>query len=94
METKNGFFIKDLRIIKNRDLKNLIMVDNLSHSFGFQIENGVPILEWHNDFKDMELKYLADYLIEAVEKDDVRVFNLERLKLRDMANFKAEDFGI
>ena len=94
METKNGFFIKDLRIIKNRDLKNLILVDNLTHSFGFQIENGVPILEWHNDFKDMELKYLADYLVEAVESDDVRVFNQERLKLRDMDNFTAEDFGI
>ena len=94
METKNGFFIKDLRIIKNRDLKNLIIVDNLSHSFGFQIENGVPILEWHNDVKDMELKYLADYLIEAVEADDVRVFNQERLKLRDMASYKADDLGI
>ena len=35
METKNGFFIKDLRIIKNRLLKNTIMVDNLAHSFGF-----------------------------------------------------------
>jgi len=35
METKNGFYIKDLRIIKNRELKNMIIVDNLSHSFGF-----------------------------------------------------------
>ena len=94
METKNGFFIKDLRIIKNRDLKNLIIVDNLSHSFGFQIENGVPILEWHNDVKDTELKYLTDYLIEAVDCEDVRVFNQERLKLRDMASFKADDLGI
>ena len=34
METKNGYFIKDLRIIINRDLKDLIIVDNLSHSFG------------------------------------------------------------
>ena len=52
METKNGFFIKDLRIIKNRELKNMILVDNLSHSFGFQLDNGIPILEWHNDPKD------------------------------------------
>lgn len=94
METKNGFFIKDLRIIKNRDLKNLIIVDNLSHSFGFQIENGVPILEWHNDTKDMELKYLVDYLIKALDYDDVRVYNQEKLRLREMVNFKAEDLGI
>lgn len=34
METKNGFFIKDLRILKDVDLKKTILVDNLSHSFG------------------------------------------------------------
>lgn len=34
METKNGFFIKDLRILKDIDLKNVVLVDNLSHSFG------------------------------------------------------------
>ena len=35
METKNGFFIKDLRIIANKELKNMLIVDNLAHSFGF-----------------------------------------------------------
>jgi CTD small phosphatase-like protein 2 len=49
METKNGFFIKDLRIIANKHLKDMLIVDNLAHSFGFQIENGIPILEYHND---------------------------------------------
>ena len=44
METQNGFFIKDLRIIQNRSLKDIIMVDNLVHSFGLQINNGIPIL--------------------------------------------------
>lgn len=46
METHNGFYIKDLRIIKNRGLKDIILVDNLVHSFGLQIENGIPILEY------------------------------------------------
>jgi len=46
METHNGFFIKDLRIIRNRGLKDLIIVDNLVHSFGLQIENSIPILEY------------------------------------------------
>jgi len=35
METKNGFFIKDLRILKNKSLKSMVLVDNLAHSFGF-----------------------------------------------------------
>jgi CTD small phosphatase-like protein 2 len=34
METKNGFFIKDLRIVKGKDLKKTVLVDNLAHSFG------------------------------------------------------------
>lgn len=35
METKNGFFIKDLRIIGNKLVKDMLIVDNLAHSFGF-----------------------------------------------------------
>ena len=94
METKNGFFIKDLRIIKNRDLKNVILVDNLAHSFGFQIDNGVPILEWHNDKKDQELKYLKDYLIEAAFVDDVREHNRRRLRLSELAELSPEELNL
>lgn len=86
IETTGGFVIKDLRIIKNRELKDLIIVDNLVHSFGLQIDNGVPILEWDGDKQDKELLYLVDYLIEASRVEDIREFNAERLKLRELAN--------
>ena len=46
MVTRNGFYLKDLRILKDRKLKDVIIVDNLAHSFGFQLSNGIPILEW------------------------------------------------
>ena len=75
METKNGFFIKDLRIIQNKLLKDILIVDNLAHSFGFQIENGIPIIEYHDNPDDCELKYLIDYLIEAAKHDDLREYN-------------------
>lgn len=90
METKNGFFIKDLRILKGKDLKKMLLVDNLAHSFGFQIENGVPILEWHQDKNDTELKCMVPYLIEAAGADDVRVFN-QRMKLFELSEAKIED---
>ncbi|EGR33824.1 NLI interacting factor-like phosphatase family protein, putative, partial [Ichthyophthirius multifiliis] len=70
METKNGFFIKDLRIIKDIDLQKAVIVDNLAHSFGLQIDNGIPILEWLNDKNDVELKFLIGYLIEAAQAED------------------------
>lgn len=91
METKNGFFIKDLRILKNRDLKDIIIVDNLVHSFGFQIENGVPILEFLDDKNDQELRYLADYLLRGHHISDIRDYNREKLRLLEMAQKKFED---
>ena len=75
MMTRNGFFIKDISIIKNRDLKNIVIVDNLVHSFGLQLENGIPILEWTGNQKDEELKYLSNYLMDANNHEDVRIYN-------------------
>lgn len=34
-QTDEGIFIKDLRVIRNRDLKDVILVDNSVYSFGF-----------------------------------------------------------
>ena len=85
MQTKSGFFIKDLRILNNRDLKDLVIVDNMPHSFGFQIDNGIPILEWFNDKDDTELKHLTRYLLEGLKYDDMRKYNQEKLKLEELA---------
>ena len=41
-ETPQGVYIKDLRVV-NRDLKDVALVDNAVFSFGFQLDNGVPI---------------------------------------------------
>ena len=56
METHNGFYIKDLRIIKNRELKDIVIIDNLVHSFGLQLDNGIPILEYLKGSEDRELQ--------------------------------------
>jgi CTD small phosphatase-like protein 2 len=90
METKNGFFIKDLRIIGNKKLKDIVIVDNLAHSFGFQIENGIPILEWYSDSSDMELKNLVNLLSEAARCEDVRELLKARLRLDELIEFNLE----
>ncbi len=86
LETKNGFCIKDLRIFRNRKLENIVIVDNLAHSFGYQIANGVPILEWTDDLKDTELKYLGRYLRKLSKQKDIRVYNKEFLNLEKLGN--------
>jgi CTD small phosphatase-like protein 2 len=85
METDKGIRIKDLRIFKNRNLKDMIIVDNFVPAFSFQLENGVPILEWRGNRNDEELMYLTNYLIKAKESDDMREYNRKNLGLLDLA---------
>lgn len=81
---KNGKFMKDLRIIKNRDLKNIILVDDSISPFSFQINNWIPIIKWEKNKDDEELKFLFQYLVDISTAKDVREeikkrFNLEKL---------------
>ena len=71
-ETNEGIFIKDLRVIRNRELKDMILVDNSVYSFGFQLDNGVPIIPYFNDPNDKELVYLAQYVLSLDQNSDVR----------------------
>jgi len=50
--TEEGVHIKDLRVIGNRDLKDLVIVDNAAYSFGYQIDNGVPIIPFYDNKND------------------------------------------
>jgi len=50
--------IKDLRVIKNRELKNMIIVDNCISMFVNQMKNGIPILPFEGEMGDTELKLL------------------------------------
>jgi len=83
-QTSRGYYIKDLRIFQNRDLKDIVIVDDLVYSFGLQLDNGVPIVEWKGDENDRELMYLEKYLRELYECDDVRRLNRERLRLQEL----------
>jgi len=71
-----------LRIVANRELKDIVMVDNLVHSFGLQINNGVPILEFLDNSEDNELKAIEPLLIEASTFPDSRDCLEQRLALK------------
>lgn len=62
MATEEGVYIKDLRIIKNRNLKDIVIIDNAVYSFGFQLDNGIPILPFYEDKTDEEMLHLIYYL--------------------------------
>lgn len=46
-------YIKDLRIFTNRDLDNIVLIDNAPYSYFFQLENGIPILPFYNSKDDL-----------------------------------------
>lgn len=83
-DSQSGFFIKELSVMKNRDIKDIIIIDNYVHSFALNIPNGIPILAWTTDPKDLELKHLPKFLLEASEAMDVRQFLTSNLKLSEL----------
>lgn len=78
--TDNNLFIKDLRII-NRPLERLLLVDDSTYGFGFQPENGVPIIPFTGAKDDAELIQLEQYIDYCFGRDaDVRKANKEYFK--------------
>jgi len=84
--------IKDLRVLANRSLKDVVLVDNASYSFGYQIDNGIPIVSWHYDPDDKELMYLTEYLKGLLTTDDVREVNQATFHLATFYNDYSEEF--
>lgn len=79
--TSNGVLVKDLRIIANRNIKNMVLVDNSILSFGFQLGNGIPILPFLGNSADSELMKLAEYLDNLLGVQDVRYLNRKVFKM-------------
>lgn len=79
--TDSGLFIKDLRLI-NRNIKRMVLVDDSTYGFGFQLANGVPIIPFTGNVNDTELLLLSQYLTYLEERcSDVRTFNKDYFKL-------------
>ena len=84
-------YIKDLRIIANRDLREVLLVDNSALCFALQLDNGVPILPFYWNKSDDELLHLLYYLQCVASADDVRVHNREAFQLRALSEAHHED---
>ena len=69
--SSGNFFIKDLRKV-NRNLKDVILIDNNPISYLYNKDNGIPILTWHSIKSDNELIKLIPLLEYLSQCDDVR----------------------
>ena len=73
--------MKDLRIIANRDMKDMVIVDNSVYSFAYQIDNGIPIISFYHEPSDEEMLHLIFYLNCLATCEDVREQNREAFEL-------------
>jgi len=74
-------YVKDLRIFKGVDLKDIIIIDNSVLSFSFHLDNGIPILPFYENKQDNELYVLMNYLMYLNSFNDVRTENKRYMKL-------------
>ena len=88
IQTEEGIFIKDLRVLENRNMDEMLIVDNAAYSFGFQIDNGVPILPFYDNKEDRELLSLRNYLMGVKDCRDIREINKRMFKLGEMGGFQ------
>lgn len=74
-----------MRIFKNRNLDDIVILDNSIFSFANQLGNGILINSFYNQKDDNELSYILDYLENyIISCEDVRIvnesiFNFERI---------------
>lgn len=87
-----GVFMKDLRIFNNRRIQDLVIVDNAAYSFGYHLDNGIPIISWHDDPYDKELFNLMNYLKILAQADDVREVNRQIFHLRTFYEDYIQEF--
>ena len=69
----NGIYIKELKKL-NRNLKDLIIVDNSPLAYAFDNDNGLPIKAWYDDKSDDELNKIYPLLEYLSRAKDVRNF--------------------
>ena len=84
VKPEQGVYVKDLSIIADRNIKDIILVDNSIISFAFNLSNGVPIKAFLGEDNDEELLYMVTFLEEIFAKDDVRPKIDETFKLKNL----------
>ena len=84
-------YIKDLRIIADRKLEDIVIVDNSFVSFAFQMSNGIPIKSFTGEKNDTELMFMVSYLEEIYSQKDVRGHIAKTFRLEEIVNMYGKE---
>ena len=69
---KSNHYVKDLRILKNRDLKRVIIIDNSIVSFANQLDNGIHVPTFFGGRSDLALLSILPLLKVLAQVDNVQ----------------------
>jgi len=89
--TEEGIYIKDLRVFANRNLQDVVIVDNAAYSFGYQIENGIPCAPYYDNKQDQELRHLIPYCKFLSGVKDMREMNKQTFKMHVYSMYDSPD---
>eukprot|EP00998_Keelungia_sp_KM082_P005302 NODE_1684_length_1250_cov_68.676759_g1669_i0.p1 GENE.NODE_1684_length_1250_cov_68.676759_g1669_i0~~NODE_1684_length_1250_cov_68.676759_g1669_i0.p1 ORF type:complete len:352 (-),score=62.05 NODE_1684_length_1250_cov_68.676759_g1669_i0:152-1207(-) len=82
-----GNYLKDLTVL-NRDPASVCIIDNSPQAFGYQVDNGIPILSYFEGHDDKELYKLVPFLEELSMADDVRPLIRQKFNLSERVGSK------
>ena len=85
-------YIKDLRIFENRELSDIVIVDNAVISFAYQIDNGIPILPFREDKGDVEFLHLMNIMKDISLELDCRDFVKKAFKLNEIMKTDMDSY--
>lgn len=100
-DDEDKFLIKDMNIFTDQvNLDNVLIIDNNVYSFAFQLENGIPILDFVGNPNDTELLKVCETLNHLKNFDNLRVecektFRLREIYKQDMdlfINYYNDDY--
>ncbi len=81
---KSGIFLKDLRILRNRDLRKMVIVDNSILSFASHLSNGVHVPSYFGKKDDAELLQIISLMKAMADCENVQTALDEKVGLQSL----------
>lgn len=71
----------------NRQMSEMVLVDNAAYSYIHQLDNGIPIIPYYDGNNDFELMVLEEYLRSLLKVPDMLELNRKAFNLREYRNY-------